>query len=110
MSHALPTLIRSCLTVALAFALAACGSVSPPKTEPPTLEQRVLELERRMEILEARPVVEPPFRSREEIQAQIKTLEQERSVLLTRYYDQHPAIRDIDRRLGILNTQLKLLE
>lgn len=110
MSPALPILCRSCLTIALAFALAACASVAPPKTGTPSLEQRVLELEHRMEMLEARPAVEPPYRNREEIQAHIKALKQERGELLARYFDQHPAIRDIDRRLGILNTQLKLLE
>ena len=110
MSPARPTRSRSCLTLALAFALTACGSLAPPKRDAPSLEQRVLELEHRMEILEARPAVAPPYRSREEIQAHIKALEQERAALLTHYFDQHPAIKDIDRRLGILNTQLKLLD
>jgi hypothetical protein len=98
------------MTVALAFALAACASNAPPKADTPSLEQRVLELEHRIEMLEARPEVKPPYRSKEEIQANIKSLEAERGELLTRYFAQHPAIKDIDRRLEILNSQLKMLE
>ena len=100
--------LRSCVTVALALALAACVSHAPPKTDTPSLEQRMFELERRMERLEARPVVEPPYRSKAEIQANIRALENERAQLLTRYRAEHPAIRDIDRRLEILNSQLKM--
>jgi hypothetical protein len=94
--------------VAFAFALAACGSQAPPKTDKPSLEQRLFELERRMERLEARPAVEPPYRSKAEIRAHIEALEEERGELLTRYYAQHPAIKDIDRRLEILNIQLRM--
>jgi len=105
-----PTLSLSCLTVALAFALAACGTQMPPKADAPSLEQRLFDLERRTERLEARPAVQPPHRSREEIQAHIKALEAERSKLLIDYLPQHPAIKDIDRRLEILNVQLRMLE
>ena len=68
------------------------------------------DLERRVEKLEARPAVEPPFRSKAEIESQIKALEAERASLLTRYLPQHPEIRDIDRQLAILNSQLQRLE
>jgi len=61
-------------------------------------------------MLEARPVVQPPYRSKAEIQANIEALEVERGKLLTRYYAQHPDIKDIDRKVDILNCQLKLLE
>ena len=108
MSHTRPILSRSCLTVALAFALAACGT--PPKADTPSLEQRLFDLERRMERLEARPAVQPPYRNKEEIQAHIKALEEERTQLLADYRAQHPAIKDIDRRLEILNVQLRMLE
>jgi len=110
MSHTRLIPSRSCLTVALAFALAACGANAAQKADTPPLEQRVLELEHRIEMLEARPEVKPPYRSKEEIQAHIKSLEAERGELLTRYFAQHPAIKDIDRRLEILNSQLKMLE
>jgi len=65
---------------------------------------------RRMESLEARPLVKPPFRSKAEIQANIEALEVERAQLLARYFTPHPEIKDIDRKLEILNTQLKMLE
>lgn len=110
MSHILPILSRSCLTVALAFAVVACEAYAPPKTDTPSLEQRMSELERRMERLEARPAVEPPYRNKAEVQAQIRALEDERDKLLTRYRAPHPAIKDIDRMLEILNNQLKMLE
>jgi septal ring factor EnvC (AmiA/AmiB activator) len=101
---------RSCLVLALTFALAACGSPAPPKADAPSVEQRLSELERRVDMLEARPEVQPPYRSKAEIQANIEALEAERSKLLTHYYPQHPEIKDIDRRLEILNSQLQMLE
>jgi hypothetical protein len=103
-------LYRSCLTTSLAFSLLACTTQTPPQADTPSLEQRMFELERRMERLEARTWVEPPYRSKAEIQAHIKTLQSERAELLTRYLDQHPEIRDIDRKLEILNNQLKMQE
>ena len=110
MSHTLPILSRSCLTVALASAMVGCEAYAPPKPDTPSLEQRMSELERRMERLEARPAVQPPYRNKAEIQAQIRELEDERDKLLTHYLTPHPDIKDIDRRLEILNTQLKMLE
>ena len=101
---------RACLMLALTFALVACGSPAPPKADMPSVEQRLSEIERRMERLDARPVVQPPYRSKAEIQANIEALEAERGKLLTRYYAQHPDIKDIDRKVEILNCQLKLLE
>lgn len=110
MSFLFPRLSRSCLTAALAFALAACESPAPPKADTPSMEQRVFELERRMERLEARPDVKPPYRSKAEIQANIEALQNERAKLLSRYLPQHPEIRDIDRRLEILYSQLPMTE
>ena len=110
MSHTRPILCRSCLTVALALALAACGTPAPPKADTPSVEQRLFDLERRMERLEARPAVQSPYRTKEEIQAHIKALEEERATLLADYLPQHPAIKDIDRRLEILNVQLRMME
>ena len=109
MSRIFPIPARSCLTLALSFAVAACGSQAPPRADTPSVEQRLSELERRVEMLEARPVVQPPYRSRAEIQTNIEALEAERVKLLSRYYPQHPEIKDIDRMLQILNDQLKLL-
>jgi hypothetical protein len=99
---------RSCLMLALA--LAACGSPAPPKADTPSVAYRLSDLERRVEMLEARPAVQSPYRSKAEIQANIEALEVERSKLLTFYYPQHPDIKDIDRRLDILNSQLQMLE
>jgi hypothetical protein len=110
MSPLFPILSRFCLTLGLAVALTACGSPAPPKPDTPSLEQRMLELERRIERLEARPEIKPPYRSKAEIEAHIKALEAERGELLIRYYAQHPEIKDIDRRLEILNSQLQMLE
>ena len=110
MSPTRPIPSLSCLTVAFAFALAGCGTQTPPKADPPSLEQRLFDLERRMERLEARPAVQSPYRNKKEIQAQIKALEDERTQLLIDYHAQHPAIKDIDRRLEILNAQLRMVE
>ena len=60
-----------------------------------------------MQRLEGRPPVQEPYRNREEIQEHIKSLETERAKLLVKYTDQHPAVRDIDRKLLILNEQLQ---
>ncbi len=102
-----PLMARRLIPVALALALAACGTVPPAQREPP-LAQRVNALEERVERLEARPAVQPPLRSRAEIEAHIRSLEAERAKLRVDYLPQHPAIRDIDRRLGILGTQLDM--
>jgi hypothetical protein len=96
-----------CLSIALV--LGGCAQ-PPPGTGTPSVEHRLSNLERRVENLEALPQVEPPYRNKEAIQADIKALEEERGKLLIRYTAQHPAIRDIDRRLAILDKQLKLLE
>jgi len=105
-----PMLFRTGVTVALACALVACASNAPPTSETPSVEQRLADMERRIEMLEARPSIEPPYRDRAEIEAHIQALEAERAALLTRYLTEHPLIRDIDRRLLILNNQLKMIE
>jgi len=94
-------------TVALASVLAACGTYAPQQGATPSLEQRVLELEDRVQRLEADSLVETPLPGPADIQAQIRALEAERARLLTRYYDQHPAIRVIDQRLENLRGQLQ---
>ncbi|MGC2049257.1 MAG: hypothetical protein WA635_11685 [Gallionella sp.] len=110
MPHIHPVLSRSWLMGALVFSLAACESPAPPKADTPSLEQRMFELERRVEMLEARPTVKPPYRSKAEIQENIRALEDERAKLLTHYLPEHPDIKDIVRQLEILNSQLKMLE
>jgi hypothetical protein len=95
----------------LLLALAACSTPAPaPTPQALPLEQRISDLERRVELLEARPAVALPYRDRAEIEAHIRMLEAERAALLGRYLPDHPLIRDIDRRLAILNTQLDMLE
>lgn len=94
----------------LTLSLTACGSQAPPKSDAPSVERRLSELEQRVERLETRPAAKPPYRSKAEIRANIKALEEERARLLTRYRPQHPEIRDIDRRLEMLDSQLKMPE
>lgn len=111
MSPLSPILHPSGLTIALVLALTACAPQTPlPKTDAASQEQRLFDLERRMQRLEARPQIEPPYRNQAEIQANISELEAERVKLRVGYTDQHPAIKDIDRKLEILNAQLKMLE
>jgi len=88
---------------------AATPPASPAVENTPLMHQRLDDLERRVQRLEGRPAVEAPYRDREEIQAHIKRLEAERAKLLVKYTDQHPAVRDIDRKLLILNEQLQRL-
>lgn len=108
MSPTRPILFWSCPPMALALALAACAPQAPrPNSEAP-LEQRLFDLERRLERLEARPGVQPPYRDKAEIQAHIRMLEAERDKLLTRYTDEHPAVKNIDRMLQILDRQVKM--
>jgi hypothetical protein len=105
--------IRLMLALPLGLLLAACASheaTIPDAKREAANEQRVLDLERRVQRLEGRPPVEAPLRGPEEIQAHIKGLEAERAKLLVKYTDQHPAVRDIDRKLLILNEQLRKLE
>jgi hypothetical protein len=92
--------------------MAGCSThqVAPPATGNMTTEQRLSELERRMERLESRPLIEAPYGNLDEIQARIDQLESERIKLLIRYTEQHPAIRDINRKLLILREQLKMLQ
>lgn len=100
-----------CLCIVPALMLVGCASHAPlPRADASSLEQRLFDLERRVGKLESRSEVEHPYRSKAEIQAHIKALEEERQTLLSRYTAQHPAIRDIDRRLAILDNQLKRLE
>lgn len=111
MRHTHPMLYRSWPTAALALSLTACASPAPPNADAtPSLEQRMVELERRVERLEARPTVKPPYRNKAEIRENIRELQDERAKLLTHYLPAHPEIRNIDRELDILNTQLKMLD
>lgn len=51
-----------------------------------------------------------PHRSREEIDADIQSLEAERADLLTKYAVAHPDVRAVDRRLRILKEQREMLD
>ena len=97
----------------LGLLLAGCASheaVPPVVGSQTATEQRLTDLERRLQRLESRPPVAAPYGNREEIQAHIGQLEAERGQLLLKYTEQHPALRDIDRRLMILREQLRMLE
>lgn len=103
-----PTVLSlHCLTLAFACVLTGCTAYDQQAAGTPTLEQRVLELEDRMRRLEADSLAETPGQGPAEVEAQIRDLEAERARLLTRYYEQHPAIRVIDRRLDTLHGQLQ---
>ena len=105
------TSFRTAAITMLLPALAACSAPAPaPTPQASPFEQRLSDLERRIELLEARPPVALPYRDRAEIEAHIQTLEAERAALLGRYLPDHPLVRDVDRRLEILNTQLNMLE
>ena len=102
---------RLCSSIALALLLAGCSlPESLPRTDPAALETRLVDLEARVSSLEARQQVAPPYRSKAEIQAHIRALEDERGKLMSRYTAEHPAIRDIDRQLDMLQYQLERLE
>jgi len=96
----------------LGLLLAGCAShdVVPPVASQTATEQRLTDLERRVQRLESRPLVEAPYGNREDIQSHISLLEAERGKLLLKYMEQHPAVRDIDRQLLILRAQLRMLE
>jgi hypothetical protein len=103
--------LRCSLVLSLSLLVSGCAvqPSAPPTADKATTEQRLDDLERRVQHLEGRPPVEVPYRNREEIQTHIKFLESERAKLLVKYTDQHPAVRDIDRKLLILNEQLHRL-
>lgn len=82
--------------------LTACAPQTATRPDTPTMEQRVSDLERRLERLEARPEVQAPYRSKAELEATIQSLQNERIRLLSRYTAQHPEIRDVDRQMKML--------
>ena len=93
------------LAGALALALSACARTGGIGDED-ALEQRLRTLEQRIDKLESRPPIQPALRERAAVEAHRAKLLDERAKLLTRYTEQHPAIRDIDRKIGILDQQL----
>ncbi len=99
----------------LAGALALTACVQPPPAPPPSgpsIDQRVQDLEWRLDALERYVTNMPsaPLRSRAEIEANIHALEAQRVQLLLRYTPAHPDIRDIDLRLRLLRGQLQMLD
>ena len=105
-------MFRSPVGLLPALLLGACAvqGGGTASSDTPQVEQRLVDLEQRVQRLEERPPVAAPHRDREEIQAHIKQLEAERAKLLVKYTDQHPAVRNIDRKLLILNEQLGMLK
>lgn len=53
--------------------------------------------------------VPSPYRSREEILAQIERLQTQRARLLTKYTPQHPNVVDLDRQIRLLERQLAVM-
>jgi hypothetical protein len=105
--------MQSVIFCLVALLLAACVQ-EPPQPPAPGLsvEQRVQNLERRLDALErfVTNTPAPPLRSRAEIEANIHTLEHQRLQLLDRYQPAHPDIREIDLRLKLLRLQLQMLD
>lgn len=90
--------------------LSACARQPAPPPQEMTVEQRLQKLEGKVESLERRDPIAPapPLRGREEIEAQIRSLESERVRLLASYQSAHPDVRDVDRRLQLLKKQLEM--
>jgi chromosome segregation ATPase len=99
---------RAGLIVILLVGCTQSGTVGNKQS----IQNRVESLERRVESLERRDTVipAPPLRTREEIEANIQTLEKERDELMIKYTEAHPVVRDLDRRLRILREQLEMLQ
>jgi len=108
-AHPLPWRRLFCLALPLLLTACASHEAAPAVAKRPPMEQRLSDLERRVQRLEARPAVPAPHRDRGEIEAYIGKLRSERERLLLKYTEQYPAVRDIDRQLGILNEQLRRL-
>lgn len=93
---------------------AAVLAATPPSPSPEVvaLEQRLSQLEGRIELLEryVTAVPAPPLRSRDEIEQHIRTLESRRATLLQRYTPAHPEVRDVDLQLRLLRLQLAVLD
>ncbi len=102
------------IAIAAALGLTACVQppAAPPQPSGPSIEQRVQDLEWRLDALERYVTSMPsaPLRSRAEIEANIRSLESQRTQLLLRYQPAHPDIRDIDLRLRLLRGQLQMLD
>jgi hypothetical protein len=93
----------------ITLAVGAFASYSPQSgAVMPSMENRVIDRNHRVDKIEARPDVARSYRSKEDIQQDISDLEAERAELLGRYTPQHPSIRDIDRELLILRGRLKM--
>ena len=75
-------------------------------------DQRLRQLEGRIDSLERRDAIAPvfPYRSREQLQDHIRALESERDLLLLEKTPLHPDVREIDRKLRILHEQLEMLK
>lgn len=104
--------IARVVLAATALALTACAAPPAPSPEVVALEQRLSQLEGRVELLEryVTAVPAPPLRSRDEIEQHIRSLEARRATLLQRYTPAHPEVRDVDLQLRLLRLQLAVLD
>ena len=91
--------------------LTACAQTTPPPASDTTrIEQRLNDIERRVELLESRPQVQAPLRTREDILEHRERLTAERVRLMTRSPDQLRAIRDLGRHMRSQDLQEKSIE
>ena len=103
---------RAAVLAASALGLAACATPPSPSPEVVALEERLSQLEGRIELLEryVTAVPAPPLRSRDDIEQHIRSLEAKRAALLQRYTPAHPEVRDVDLQLRLLRLQLAVLD
>ena len=85
---------------------------SSPSPEIVAIQQRLQQLEQRVETLDRYVWNLPsvPLRSRQEIEKNIQSLESRRAALLARYTDLHPDVREIDLSLRLLKLQLQMID
>ena len=101
-------------SLALAVLMSACAQspVPPPSAPALSIEERVQQLEWRLDALErfATNLPSIPVRKRSEIEENVRALEQQRIKLLERYLPAHPSIREVDLSLRLLRWQLQMLD
>jgi len=100
--------VTALLAASLSLSCATGGPIQPYYD----LEKRIYELERRIAVLESRyehptPI---PQRSKKELQGQLDGLRKEREKLSLSYTDQHPRVMELDRKIRVLEQQIKLLQ
>ncbi len=106
----LPVLVYS-LPLLLLFIASGCATTSDSQ-QLYELDKRIYQLEQRVRTLETRyeaPAV-IPRRSLEELQKHLDALYRERKRLSLTRTDQHPDMRELDRKIHTLREQIEMLK